>query len=188
MVFQPAPALCSRHRHRDHGFDSVQTCTPKPDKALVYREPQFSHDPKLVGEYEVVEADVDGAFDRVLQGDKPRIGLAGTDGIEHVTEAAEGETPSLGQVGLVEQRLLGKGPRRAEVGDARRGRYLHRTSLMGRRLRPATGAQEEVTRSCQAIAARASPDGRSSREARMSTTDSTMAKARTEALTTKPVT
>ena len=65
---------------------------------------------------------LDRPLDRVLDGDEAEVGRALRHGIEHRRDRAQGVQLGLGEVRLGQQRLLGEGRSRAEVGDGFRRR------------------------------------------------------------------
>ncbi len=75
---------------------------------------------------DVVDEPVDGGADRpldpVLNGHEAEVDVTVGDGVQHRRDGREGRQIGLGQVGLGQQRLLGEGGRRAEVGHGGRRR------------------------------------------------------------------
>ena len=71
---------------------------------------------------QAVDGGADGPLDPVLNGHEPEVDLTPGDGLEHRRDGRQGRQVRGGQVGLGEERLLGEGGIRAEVGHrGRRG-------------------------------------------------------------------
>ena len=87
-----------------------------------YREHDLPLDEELVLEDERVEADVDAALDRVLDGHEPDVGVARLGRRQHLRDRAVGHELLACEVGLREQRLFGERARRAQEGDACHGK------------------------------------------------------------------
>ena len=89
-------------------------------------EVDVHHHLALDVQVDVVDQAVDGRadrpLDRVLDGHEAEVDLAPGHRLEHRRDGAEGRQIRRGQVGLGQQRLLGEGGRRAEVGDRGRRR------------------------------------------------------------------
>ena len=93
-------------------------------------EVDVHHHLALDVEVDVEDEPVDGgahrALDGVLNGDEPEVDLARGHLFEDGRDGRERAEVGPGQVGLGQQRLLGEGGRRAEVGDRGRRRVHSR--------------------------------------------------------------
>ena len=106
-------------------------------------EHDLALDQQVVVEGQLVLGEVDGALDRVLDGDEADVDLAALDRVEHVGHRAEQHQLRRGEIGLGAERLLGERAERAEEPDPRlpTGRSAHTLSVGGtvavhRRRRP----------------------------------------------------
>ena len=104
-----------------HGLDVVDRHVGLGQQAVLDIEHDLAVDAQLVVERQRILREVDGSFDRVLDGDEAEVDVAALDRVEHIGHGAVRHQLAVGQIGLGAQRLLGEGSERAEESDPRHG-------------------------------------------------------------------
>ena len=84
LVAQERVALRGGDRDREHDLHVGERRARPGHQAVLDVEHDLALDEQVVAERELVLGEVDGALDRVLDGDEPEVDLARLDGVEHV--------------------------------------------------------------------------------------------------------